>query len=1017
MSKHIALLNFLLLFIFLSANLHPLSALTSQIPLRQGWNLISLGLTPPSGSIEVLFSNLPDLKYVMGFFRSPADEGTEGFRTYMNSDDLKEFSTLKTMDGLHGYWIYMNGAATLEVNGTEIADTREWSLSAGWNLAGYWLPSGNNLPTLETQTGTVIDSVFNLTSIDGVAKYIMGFYRDTNGGMEGFRSFMNNSAISFSNLKSLDPVHGYWYYMDGPGVLEYLAGLPARSLTGITVSPSSITLNPGTNYDLSKITVKAVYSNDSQETAANVTWSRKSGGGTLSGSTYTAPGSEGTAELIASFTSRNITATRELTVTVTAAPLPVHVLTVTLAPVDAVSAGAQWSIDHGTTWRFSGDTVGIEENAAYTIECKAVSGWTSPDTVEAVMGSSDLMQTLFYVQTQGATWQQAAASAMFSARYRHSGVVFNNRMWVICGSTGSVTNDVWYSTDGVIWTCATANAAFEARDRNTILVFDDKMWLISGYGGSYRKDVWYSTDGVIWTCATANAAFPGRGYHSSLVFDNRMWVIGGYTGSTFKNDVWYSRDGITWVQATASAAFSGRDCQTTFVYDNKMWLIGGFNGSYLNDVWYSTDGINWIQAISSAAFSTRYSHTSVVYDGKMWVIDGYNGSCRGDIWCSTDGITWTRTADSQAFSARYYHTSLVYNDKIWVIGGEDAGGYKNDVWYTSIASPVRSPLYLTTKPLTLEVAAGTTFEISTVKMAVFYSNNTTEEVSSVNYSATRGTSNGTVYTAPASAGTDTIEVTYIESGKSITTHLVVIITQPSHTITLAPGVVMDFVWIPAGNFTMGSPTSEVGRNADEGPQHIVTITQGFYLGKYEVTQAQWQAVMGNNPSYFQGASYPNSGNLPVEQVSWDDCQSFISSLEVNGFGNFRLPTEAEWEYSCRAGTSTAYYWGDNVDENCMWYYSNSGQESHDVGTKQSNGWGLYDMLGNVWEWCNDWYGAYSSIATADPAGSSTGSNRVCRSGSWADAASNCRTAARYCSTPEARHYYFGLRVVADQIGQ
>jgi formylglycine-generating enzyme required for sulfatase activity len=181
---------------------------------------------------------------------------------------------------------------------------------------------------------------------------------------------------------------------------------------------------------------------------------------------------------------------------------------------------------------------------------------------------------------------------------------------------------------------------------------------------------------------------------------------------------------------------------------------------------------------------------------------------------------------------------------------------------------------------------------------------------------------------------------------------------------------------------MGSPDSDKGRQvSDEKPQHRVRITKPFYLGKYLVTQEQWEAVMGNNPSHFKGPKNP------VEQVSWDDCQQFLRQAQrevgVRG-GKFQLPTEAQWEYACRAGSTTRYCFGD--DESGLgeyaWYDKNSGNKTHPVGEKKPNAWGLYDMHGNVWEWCQDWYdgGYYANSPTDDPTG--PGSNRVLRGGSW-----------------------------------
>ncbi|MEW6238721.1 MAG: formylglycine-generating enzyme family protein [Candidatus Omnitrophota bacterium] len=227
---------------------------------------------------------------------------------------------------------------------------------------------------------------------------------------------------------------------------------------------------------------------------------------------------------------------------------------------------------------------------------------------------------------------------------------------------------------------------------------------------------------------------------------------------------------------------------------------------------------------------------------------------------------------------------------------------------------------------------------------------------------------------------------------------------------------LEIVLIPAGTFTMGSPNGEPGRNTNEGPQHQVTITKPFYMGKYEVTQAQWQAVMGANPSNFKG------NNLPVENVSWDDCQNFLYYINKLGQGTFRLPTEAEWEYACRAGTTTRFYWGDDPSytqiKDYAWYDgNNSPSGTKEVGLKLPNAFGLYDMSGNVWEWCQDWYGSYSSASQIDPAGANSGLNRVLRGGFWEINAWSCRSAHRYNETPDVWHIFFGFRLVRtyDQI--
>ncbi|MBI4749436.1 MAG: SUMF1/EgtB/PvdO family nonheme iron enzyme [Acidobacteria bacterium] len=210
---------------------------------------------------------------------------------------------------------------------------------------------------------------------------------------------------------------------------------------------------------------------------------------------------------------------------------------------------------------------------------------------------------------------------------------------------------------------------------------------------------------------------------------------------------------------------------------------------------------------------------------------------------------------------------------------------------------------------------------------------------------------------------------------------------------------MEFVLIPAGEFQMGAK-----QFAPEKPVHKVKISQPFYLGKYQVTQAQWQAVMGSNPSYFKGE------NLPVETVSWDDCQDFIKKLNGKGEGAYRLPTEAEWEYACRAGT-TGDFGGTGKMKEMGWYSENAGGKTHPVGKKKPNEFGVYDMHGNVWEWCEDWYGLYPSGNVTDPKGPDRGSRRVNRGGGWRGTAVGCRSAARGVILPGYRASYLGFRLV------
>jgi formylglycine-generating enzyme required for sulfatase activity len=241
---------------------------------------------------------------------------------------------------------------------------------------------------------------------------------------------------------------------------------------------------------------------------------------------------------------------------------------------------------------------------------------------------------------------------------------------------------------------------------------------------------------------------------------------------------------------------------------------------------------------------------------------------------------------------------------------------------------------------------------------------------------------------------------------------------------IEPATGMVFVLVPAGEFVMGSPASEAGREPQE-VQHEVVISRPFYLGKFEVTQARWRAVMGSNPSVHQGQRFGDTGTLPVEHVSWGDCREFLSRLNqrVPG-GGFRLPTEAEWEYACRAGTTTAYSFGDDPSkiDDYAWYVENA-EKPQAIGKKKPNPWGLHDMHGNVAEWCSDYYDKdyYAKSPKADPKGPEKGVlptdyndfYRVIRGGCWLDEARACRSACRFRAMPHDPYRLIGFRVVCE----
>jgi formylglycine-generating enzyme required for sulfatase activity len=255
-------------------------------------------------------------------------------------------------------------------------------------------------------------------------------------------------------------------------------------------------------------------------------------------------------------------------------------------------------------------------------------------------------------------------------------------------------------------------------------------------------------------------------------------------------------------------------------------------------------------------------------------------------------------------------------------------------------------------------------------------------------SPTQNTSDGT----SSSSSTKKMEFSVVDNGSS--------------KVYTVKGVTFKMIKVHGGTFQMGATSEQAGAYDYEKPAHSVTLSN-YYIGETEVTQELWMAVMGTNPSHSTG-----NAQCPVETVSWNDCQTFISKLNALTGENFRLPTEAQWEYAARGGNkSRGYlYSGSNSIDDVAWYYGNSGSKTHAVKTKSPNELGIYDMSGNVLEWCQDWYGSYSSAAVTNPTGPASGTYRVDRGGSTLFGASDCRATNRSNNSPGTRYYTLGVRL-------
>ena len=438
------------------------------------------------------------------------------------------------------------------------------------------------------------------------------------------------------------------------------------------------------------------------------------------------------------------------------------------------------------------------------------------------------------------------------------------------------------------------------------------------------------------------------------------------------------------------------------------------SGTSTSSFWLA-EGIGWVKITRSGVTYELQEHE-----------EGPPSAPRLSV--STSGVTlslsWTAQADAEGYTlfyAPYPQADPIGSVEMGSQAGGSFGLFEGAAYYLAVQaynnfgkSPYSNIEYfiigytLSVSPSSLSISQGQTGTCTLSGGTVPYS-----AVSSNTAVATVSVSGGTLSVTGVSKGPATVTV-YDSGGDSGTVSVSVTGSTPG---TYTNGLGQTFVLLPAGTFTMGSPSNEPGRYSNEGPQHQVTLTQPFYMQTTEVTQAQWEAVMGSNPSSFFGCP-----TCPVERVSWDDAQTYISYMNTMGEGTYSLPTEAQWEYAARAGSTTAFYNGGITETGCGydpnldaigWYCYNADSETHQVAGKAPNAWGLYDMSGNVYEWCQDWYSSsyYTSSAVTDPTGPSSGSYRVIRGGGWYGSARACRSADRDAYYPDYRINYLGFRLL------
>ncbi len=397
-----------------------------------------------------------------------------------------------------------------------------------------------------------------------------------------------------------------------------------------------------------------------------------------------------------------------------------------------------------------------------------------------------------------------------------------------------------------------------------------------------------------------------------------------------------------------------------------------------------------------------------VYDnpGDLQSIDATNADT-DELGSQALQIAWDFSADSS--TVRDYHIQVSVNNGPYQFLGQTFTGSLNYFWW------MPNSTFKTASPFVNGPQDGERYRFRIVLLP--YSGERDFLVSSaVSYSLQTPTPTPTPIPIPDFTPTPTPTPISEPLEETITVEISDLASQATP---------LEMVLIPSGDFQMGSPENEMERESNEGPVHSVTLTYPFYISRYEITQAQWEAVMGTNPGFFK------ENDRPVQNVSWIDCAQFCNTLSslkgknpvydesdwslILSADGFRMPTEAEWEFACRAGSTTRYFWGIDSEHAAVgdyaWYYNNADMQPHPIGEKLPNPWELFDINGNVWEWCSDWYGAYPDEARIDPFGPETGTERVVRGGGWESEPFELRSASRERLAPEETFGNLGLRIV------
>jgi len=643
--------------------------------------------------------------------------------------------------------------------------------------------------------------------------------------------------------------------------------------------------------------------------------------------------------------------------------------------------------------RYAGDGVEALDGKLYF-----VGGWNDS-------GSLNLAERYDPATNQ---WQTLAA--MSAARTGVAAAVLNGKLYAI-GGAGLSSVEIFDPATGQ-WTAGPALPGLLAYA--TAITVDGKILLIGGKNAADQNvnQVLELDPGSNQWSQKANMPTARHGMKLAL-FDGKVWAIGGVAGAQTDVVEIYDPANNSWTSGPSLPI--ARPWPLAWAFNEKLYAAGG---SFLNSInVYDPAGNVWVTAGSLP--ENKYVADSAILGGKLYLATGQ---------------TALSTYSNKLHAADLNATIAGVFDLYRRDGNATSGGSGGSGGAATIA-----PNSITTSQLSETILKYLKPEITSAPQAtnVYQDANATFSVAAegkyLTYQWKRngadlpGETNATLNITDANATLHDGNYTVVVSNDfgGVTTIVALLkVKVPPHFVQGASN--LEMLWVELGTFTMGSPTNESDRNSDREDEHNVTFTKGFYLGKHEVTQAQYEGVMTGNSNQLSTtpSQFGNNPNRPVEKVSWDDAQVFLTRLNaaeqaagrLPAGWSYVLPTESEWEYACRAGTKTAYSWGNSIAATNANYWSSGISQTRDVGQYPPNPWGFHDMHGNVWEWTADWFQlAYPSGSVTDPTGPVSGTNRAFRGGSWDFLGMNLRSAKRNSLPSDQRYSYLGFRIAFKKV--